>query len=187
MKAKKSIQKDRVFTVVEKCYRVSHQKQKKIPESKRVVNGNISIYKQDFSPYESSNILNLPLVYQDTLPNISLVPATNQKYIIVPQKISADEFQLLQENINKLINQRAVIVSCKAATKLNAALVTEAIVFSNKDTYFRCPNCQNTMEREYQKYCDRCGQKLKWQSLKKLSISIYNTYIIAIQKLNLSK
>ena len=25
-----------------------------------------------------------------------------------------------------------------------------------------CPNCHCTFEREYQRYCDRCGQKLAW-------------------------
>lgn len=25
-----------------------------------------------------------------------------------------------------------------------------------------CPNCTITLEREYQSYCDRCGQKLAW-------------------------
>lgn len=26
-----------------------------------------------------------------------------------------------------------------------------------------CPRCKITLEREYQNYCDRCGQALKWQ------------------------
>lgn len=28
--------------------------------------------------------------------------------------------------------------------------------------YYVCPNCNCTFEREYQSYCDRCGQKLAW-------------------------
>ncbi len=27
-----------------------------------------------------------------------------------------------------------------------------------------CPRCQITMEREYQSFCDRCGQRLDWQN-----------------------
>ena len=27
-----------------------------------------------------------------------------------------------------------------------------------------CPNCGCTLEREYQNYCDRCGQRLDWNS-----------------------
>ena len=26
-----------------------------------------------------------------------------------------------------------------------------------------CPRCNTTMEREYQAYCDRCGQALDWK------------------------
>ena len=27
-----------------------------------------------------------------------------------------------------------------------------------------CPRCQITMEREYQSFCDHCGQRLNWQN-----------------------
>lgn len=27
-----------------------------------------------------------------------------------------------------------------------------------------CPQCEMSLEREYQKYCDRCGQCLSWRS-----------------------
>ncbi len=30
------------------------------------------------------------------------------------------------------------------------------------NSYPVCPRCQTTLEREYQAYCDRCGQKLDW-------------------------
>ena len=40
--------------------------------------------------------------------------------------------------------------------------VSEIRVFSCQDAYAVCPRCKATMEREYQKYCDRCGQKLSW-------------------------
>ncbi len=26
----------------------------------------------------------------------------------------------------------------------------------------QCPRCEITMEREYQLFCDRCGQRLNW-------------------------
>ena len=31
-------------------------------------------------------------------------------------------------------------------------------------TYFICPRCGVTLEREYQSFCDRCGQHLDWRS-----------------------
>ena len=33
-----------------------------------------------------------------------------------------------------------------------------------------CPRCQCTIEREYQCYCDRCGQALGWGSYDKALI-----------------
>lgn len=29
-----------------------------------------------------------------------------------------------------------------------------------------CPKCGLTMDREYQSYCDRCGQALTWRNYK---------------------
>ena len=33
-----------------------------------------------------------------------------------------------------------------------------------------CPQCGRTMEREYQPYCDRCGQCLDWNAFSKATI-----------------
>jgi hypothetical protein len=33
-----------------------------------------------------------------------------------------------------------------------------------------CPQCGRTMEREYQPYCDRCGQRLDWGSFSQAAI-----------------
>ena len=30
-----------------------------------------------------------------------------------------------------------------------------------------CPRCKTSMEREYQAYCDRCGQALEWKGFQK--------------------
>ena len=43
--------------------------------------------------------------------------------------------------------------------------VMELIVFHRPfgDTgYYTCPRCEITLEREFQSFCDRCGQKLDW-------------------------
>lgn len=33
-------------------------------------------------------------------------------------------------------------------------------------TFPVCPRCENSMEREYQAFCDRCGQKLNWDAFR---------------------
>ena len=40
-------------------------------------------------------------------------------------------------------------------------------LFGTRSEYFLCPRCDITMEREYQSYCDRCGQRLGWRSIDK--------------------
>lgn len=37
-------------------------------------------------------------------------------------------------------------------------------LYSMEPTYYPvCPRCKRTFEREYQKFCDRCGQRLAWK------------------------
>ena len=43
------------------------------------------------------------------------------------------------------------------------ARVNQVAVFRNGASYPICPRCKNTLAREYQSYCDRCGQCLNWK------------------------
>lgn len=36
--------------------------------------------------------------------------------------------------------------------------------FPKDQVYYRCPRCQQLLEREYVAYCSRCGQCLEWHS-----------------------
>lgn len=31
------------------------------------------------------------------------------------------------------------------------------------EIYPVCPRCDCTLDREYMRFCDRCGQKLRWE------------------------
>lgn len=48
--------------------------------------------------------------------------------------------------------------------------VNEICIFRNGDAYPRCPRCHLTLEREYQSFCDRCGQALDWSEFHKALI-----------------
>jgi len=48
--------------------------------------------------------------------------------------------------------------------------VEEIHLFGEKDAYPVCPRCRLTMEREYQSYCDRCGQALSWKGFSKARV-----------------
>ena len=54
----------------------------------------------------------------------------------------------------------------KALSYRMSMTVKEVVHFSMSDsTYSVCPRCKRTLEREYQRYCDRCGQALNWDNL----------------------
>lgn len=38
--------------------------------------------------------------------------------------------------------------------------------------YPLCPRCSSPMEREYQNYCDQCGQALDWKMLSKTIVAL---------------
>lgn len=40
--------------------------------------------------------------------------------------------------------------------------IKEITLLCNKYSFPVCPRCKDSMEREYQGFCDRCGQKLAW-------------------------
>ena len=44
---------------------------------------------------------------------------------------------------------------------------TEGVV-----TFAVCPQCGITMEREYQSFCDRCGQRLEWKDFSKKNTNL---------------
>lgn len=44
--------------------------------------------------------------------------------------------------------------------------VTQVYVFRQGGAYPICPQCGISLEREFQNFCDRCGQKLDWKQFK---------------------
>ena len=43
--------------------------------------------------------------------------------------------------------------------------VTAVVVYGDGDSYPVCPRCDCTLDREYMRFCDRCGQRLAWDAL----------------------
>lgn len=43
--------------------------------------------------------------------------------------------------------------------------VTEIVQYTNDGTHPVCPRCEIPLDREYMRFCDRCGQKLNWSAL----------------------
>ena len=49
--------------------------------------------------------------------------------------------------------------------------VTKKVEYGNGYVYPVCPRCQCAFNREYQAYCDRCGQCLKWKGYDKIKLN----------------
>ena len=48
--------------------------------------------------------------------------------------------------------------------------VRELVRYGSGGLFPVCPRCGSAMEREYQGYCDRCGQRLNWRGLRRARI-----------------
>lgn len=45
--------------------------------------------------------------------------------------------------------------------------VMNNVIFYGKYSFPICPKCGAILDREYQRYCDRCGQALNWEKYNK--------------------
>lgn len=52
-------------------------------------------------------------------------------------------------------------------------LVCEMVVHQEY-SFAICPRCKVSLEREYQYYCDRCGQALKWSKYRYAKVVTLN-------------
>lgn len=52
-------------------------------------------------------------------------------------------------------------------------IVRQILLFPSGNSFPICPACEITLEREYQKYCDRCGQCLDWKRFDKAVIVLW--------------
>ena len=48
--------------------------------------------------------------------------------------------------------------------------VIKVIQLQNGDSYPICPRCICSLDREYMRYCDRCGQNLDWNNLSEAQV-----------------
>jgi predicted amidophosphoribosyltransferase len=48
--------------------------------------------------------------------------------------------------------------------------VTNVIIHRNGVSVAICPKCHKAIDRDYQAFCDSCGQKLKWTAMRKMTV-----------------
>ena len=56
------------------------------------------------------------------------------------------------------------VITPEIALSYRLSMAVKEIFISGEGyEYPVCPRCRITLEREYQAYCDRCGQALDWK------------------------
>ena len=48
--------------------------------------------------------------------------------------------------------------------------VTKILLLGNGDSFPICPRCGSTFDREYVRFCDRCGQYLTWERFQRAKV-----------------
>lgn len=48
--------------------------------------------------------------------------------------------------------------------------VTQILLFPSGNSYPLCPRCNSSLEREYMRFCDSCGQRLGWKHFSSVHI-----------------
>lgn len=48
--------------------------------------------------------------------------------------------------------------------------VKEVLKHADGNAYPVCPRCAATVDREYMRFCDRCGQRLAWEYFEIVSV-----------------
>ena len=93
---------------------------------------------------------------------------------LIPKLKYMDDLLSRSPQIGKRLPQLVVILTKalnKAAAYRRPMPVREYILYPGRfgrgSAFYLCPRCDITMEREYQSYCDRCGQPLGWKSIDK--------------------
>lgn len=67
--------------------------------------------------------------------------------------------------------------------RLKEKEVTEIRYYLHMQTgYCVCPACNCTFEREYQAYCDRCGQKLAWNLFNQNKVTLIKRIPCTVRK-----
>jgi len=72
--------------------------------------------------------------------------------------VATEEKDIMKDKIKQALSYR------------KARRIKEIFVCRNGDSFPVCPKCKSTLERDYQAFCDRCGQKLKWKKYYKAKL-----------------
>ena len=70
----------------------------------------------------------------------------------------------------KLSKRRKVTKRIPAMEYRIPMQVTEILRLCHSGYYPICPRCHQSIDREYMRFCDRCGQHLGWDEFEKVKV-----------------
>ena len=69
-----------------------------------------------------------------------------------------------EKSPNELLGYPVLVTGDMHSIPMAVQFTRFFLTFHGLTAFPVCPNCEHTLEREYQNYCDRCGQRLDWNS-----------------------
>ena len=96
--------------------------------------------------------------------DINRIPASTVRIII--QQLTDVQPKMSMSRLNMEIGK---MLLCAVSYRIRMP-VTEMLEYADNAGYYVCPRCKTTMQREFQRYCDRCGQALDWSGNKKVKV-----------------
>lgn len=126
----------------------------------------------------SQKILKLIDEKEMTLETLAEVSNLSRKFVgnIVSEKQAPtlDSFEKICAALEVTPDQLLLPEKANIPSKATAMCVRQVKCFEKLDggfyCYSICPGCGITLERDYQAYCDRCGQRLSWREFSKAEV-----------------
>ena len=87
---------------------------------------------------------------------VHLVPRRTQRR----EQLSVGEREPIPIKVRKGTRERIAEIAISYRIPLEVAKV---VMYPNGISFPECPRCKVTIEREYMRFCDRCGQRLGWK------------------------
>jgi len=88
-----------------------------------------------------------------------------------PSIVTLEKLRIgLEQSPNELLGVSSILHDISYREPMKVTQIKCYRSFNALSAFPVCPRCQTTLEREYQHFCDRCGQKLSWRGYRKAVI-----------------
>lgn len=72
-------------------------------------------------------------------------------------------------------SSRFALSLCYILLSYRAKLQVREVMQRSNGAYYLCPRCRISLDRDFQSFCDRCGQHLDWAGYRKARLIFPDT------------